>query len=129
MLPDEDGFRFGHDRVQALVMRLIRHGGDFANPIGDASCMNSPGRAQLSKATVVVACAVADPVAATIETGERNKEEIGLDGLCGLERLRNRHGADAGGLARSPEAEGPRRTAVGAAPTGGWGTRGGRRRQ
>ena len=33
---EENGFLLGHDGVQALVMGFIRHGGDFAYPIGDA---------------------------------------------------------------------------------------------
>ena len=39
-LVGKNGFLFGHDGVQALVMRLIRHGVDFANPIGDANGVN-----------------------------------------------------------------------------------------
>ena len=32
----DNGFLLGYQRVEALVMALIRHGGDFAYPIGDA---------------------------------------------------------------------------------------------
>ena len=35
-LADENGFLFGHDGVQELVMSFIGHGRDFANPVGDA---------------------------------------------------------------------------------------------
>ena len=44
---EENGFLFGHDGVQALVMGLIRHGGDFAYPVGDADRMNGLHRAQV----------------------------------------------------------------------------------
>ena len=44
-LAEENGFLFGHDGVQALVMGFIRHRGDFAYPIGDADRMNGLHRA------------------------------------------------------------------------------------
>ena len=66
--------------VHALVMRLIRHGGDFANPIGDADRMNSLDRTQPRKAAIVIASAVADAMAPPVEASERHEEEIGLDG-------------------------------------------------
>ena len=61
-------------------MRLIRHGGDFANPIGDADGVDRLHRAQAREAAVVVAGAVADAMAAPVEAGERHEQEIRLDG-------------------------------------------------
>ena len=74
-------------------MGLIRHRGDFANPIGDADSMNRLDRAQARERAIVIARAIADAMAAAVETGERHEQEVGIDGGRVFERLGDRHRA------------------------------------
>ena len=108
-LAEENCFLFGHDGVQALVMGLIRHRGDFAYPVGDADRMNRLHRAQAGEAPIVIAGAIADAVAAPVEAGERHEQEIRIDGGRSLEGLANGHRPGASRLARPPEAKSQRR--------------------
>ena len=85
----------GQDGVQPLIVRLIRHGGDFADPVGDADRMHGPDRAKAGQAPIVIAGAVADAVAAPVEAGERHEQKIRIDGGRRLEGLGNRHRPDA----------------------------------
>ena len=101
----EDGFLFGHDGVQALIMSLIRHGGDFANPISNADRMDCLHRPQARKAPIVVSSAIADAPAAPIEAGQRRKKKIRLDDGRGVQRFGNAHRANGGRVAGAPQAE------------------------
>ena len=101
----EDGFPFRHNRVQGLIMRLIRHGGDFANPISDADRPDCLHRPQPQKRPVVEPGAVADAPAAAVVAGERREQEIRIDEGGPVQRLRDSHRAERGRLARSPQTE------------------------
>ena len=112
-LVDENGFLFGHDGVQALIMRLIRHRGDFANPIGDADGVNHFCGSQPLEAAVVVACAIADAMAAPVETGERHEQEVRVDGRRAVSSGSGMPmPPSARRVAGPPEAEGQRRAAA-----------------
>ena len=75
----EEGFPFCHNRVQGLIMRLIRHGGDFANPISDADSPDCLHRPQAEKRPVVEPCAVANAPAAPVKTRQRGEQKIRID--------------------------------------------------
>jgi len=83
-------------------MRLIRHGANFANPIGDADGKNVLDGAKPFEASIVIARPIADAMAPSVETGERDKEEVGLGGRRGIKRLRNAHASYQDGIARPP---------------------------
>ena len=110
MLAKENGFLFGHDSVQALIMAVIRHGGDFAYPVRDAHGVNRFQPAQMDQGPVVIAGAVADAMAAPVEACKRDEQEIRIDDGRALERFANRHGPSPGQIARPPEAKSERRS-------------------
>src|SRR5208337_5561571 len=66
-LSDKNGLVLRHDCIQALVMRLIRQRRDFANPVSDSDRMNCLGRPQPRQAAVVVARAISDAMAPSVE--------------------------------------------------------------
>src|SRR5271166_6591061 len=108
---DENGFLFGHNGVQALIMRLIRRRGDFANPVGDANGVNLLHRPQPFEASIIIARAVADAVAASVEAGEGHEEKVGFDFWRRTERFGNAHRAGRGRIAGPPEPEDEMRAA------------------
>ena len=90
-------------------MRFIRHGGDFAYPIGDAGRVNGlhrpqagPGSGRRSLRHSRCDCPAGRSRRAA-RTGDPDRRRALLEGFA------NRHGAGAGWLARPPEAKGERR--------------------
>ena len=62
-------------------------------------------RRKRSETAVVISGAVTDAVAAPVEAGEWNEQQVGFDCRGGLERLGDPHRAQPRRLARPPEAE------------------------
>jgi hypothetical protein len=111
-LSGENGLALRQDDIQDLIMRLIRHRRNFANPIRDSDRMNSLDRSQPGQASVIVAGAVPDAMAPSVKARERYEQEIRLHGRRRIERLGYTHSPEKRGLPRTPEAKGQMNSAA-----------------
>src|SRR5208283_6068361 len=77
--PAIDEFALGQHEIEALVVRLVGDFGGLRRAIGDADRCHAPGGAQRREASVVMARAKADAMAAPVETGEGHEQQVGIE--------------------------------------------------
>ncbi len=83
-------------------MGLVGNGGRLRGVVSDSDGRDRSSGAQRGQGSIIMARAIADAVAATVETGEGHEKQVGIERLGAREGLWNFHRAGNGEIAGTP---------------------------